>query len=46
MEKLMYRVSRSYLSNDEDAADAVQDTLSKAGKNALPCVIPGSSSRG
>ena len=30
IEKLMYRVSRSYLDNDEDAADAVQETLAKA----------------
>ena len=30
MEKLMYRVSRSYLTSDEDAADAVQETLMKA----------------
>ena len=27
IERLMYRVSRSYLGNDEDAADAVQDAL-------------------
>jgi len=30
IEKLMYRVSMSYLGNVEDAADAVQDTLAKA----------------
>ena len=30
IEKLMYRVSMSYLGNAEDAADAVQDTLVKA----------------
>lgn len=30
IEKLMYRVSMSYLSDVEDAADAVQDTLAKA----------------
>ena len=30
IEKLMYRVSMSYLGNTEDAADAVQDTLEKA----------------
>lgn len=30
IEKLMYRVSMSYLGNAEDAADAVQDTLAKA----------------
>lgn len=30
IEKLMYRVSMSYLENTEDAADAVQDTLAKA----------------
>lgn len=30
IERLMYRVSRSYLGNDEDAADAVQDALTKA----------------
>lgn len=30
IEKLMYRVSMSYLGNLEDAADAVQDTLAKA----------------
>lgn len=30
IEKLMYHVSMSYLSNVEDAADAVQDTLAKA----------------
>lgn len=30
IEKLMYRVSMSYLGNAEDAADAVQDTLIKA----------------
>ena len=30
IEKLMYRVSMSYLDNVEDAADAVQDTLAKA----------------
>jgi len=30
IEKLMYRVSRSYLTSDEDAADAVQETLMKA----------------
>lgn len=30
MEKLMYRVSMSYLSNSEDAADAVQDALTIA----------------
>lgn len=30
IEKLMYRVSMSYLANAEDAADAVQDTLAKA----------------
>ena len=30
IEKLMYRVSMSYLSNQEDAADAVQDTLARA----------------
>lgn len=30
IEKLMYRVSMSYLNNIEDAADAVQETLAKA----------------
>ena len=30
IENLMYRVSMSYLSDVEDAADAVQDTLAKA----------------
>lgn len=30
LEKLMYRVSMSYLSNNEDAADAVQDALTIA----------------
>ena len=30
IEKLMYRVSMSYLGNVDDAADAVQDTLAKA----------------
>lgn len=30
IEKLMYRVSMSYLNNQEDAADAVQDTLARA----------------
>lgn len=30
MEKLMYRVSMSYLGNEEDAADAVQDALASA----------------
>lgn len=30
IEKLMYRVSMSYLGNAEDAADVVQDTLAKA----------------
>lgn len=30
IEKLMYRVGMSYLQNNEDAADAVQDTLIKA----------------
>ena len=41
MEKLMYRVSRSYLSNDEDAADAVQDTLSKAWEKRFTLRDPG-----
>ena len=30
IERLMYRVSRSYMGNDQDAADAVQDALTKA----------------
>ncbi|MBR3923749.1 MAG: sigma-70 family RNA polymerase sigma factor, partial [Kiritimatiellae bacterium] len=30
IEKLMYRVGMSYLGNNDDVADAVQDTLAKA----------------
>ena len=30
LESLMYRVSRSYLGNDDDALDAVQEALAKA----------------
>lgn len=41
IEKLMYHVSLSYLGNDEDAADAVQDTLAKAWEKRQILSSPG-----
>ena len=41
IEKLMYRVSMSYLGNAEDAADAVQDTLAKAWEKRATLSRPG-----
>ena len=40
IEKLMYRVSMSYLGNSEDAADAVQETLAKAWEKRRILVRP------
>ncbi|MGN0745221.1 MAG: RNA polymerase sigma factor [Aristaeellaceae bacterium] len=40
IEKLMYRVSMSYLENVEDAADAVQDTLIKAWEKRSTLIRP------
>lgn len=41
MEKLMYHVSLSYLRNSEDAADAVQDALTKAWEKRKVLAEPG-----